>query len=441
MGELRNKLNSRFGKGVFLFVSRAFNSLAGLFFSLLAGRFLTVEDHGLFASVVARMVIAQAILEAGLQYSIVRFLAPAIRSGAEGEVQSIIRASLWIKTIAMVGLGSLIAIACVILSFWSGPQGVREILPDFGSPLMLWMIFVGGTSMSFVSYQEAILVSHGAYNRLSAWIPLTGVLRIALFGGLFLFERGFGPEEIVFAYTFGPVISSVLFFFVFPAKFFFDLSQGTEWRSRLRALVSYNAFIVAASFFSIFSDWMEVLMLQESRDTGVYNAARMPLQGFMILLATMQSMFLPWFAGLKNASEYRAVFLRVYRYLIPGAILLAPGLAVLAWFIPFWFGPEYVASVHVLYFLYPGYLLKLLFAPLGTALFALDRPRLVAVEAGARMAAGFLLNSFLIPGLGIMGAAVSGFLSPFAGWFFLIFCYARFFKTGEFPFPEKTRAD
>ncbi len=440
MKDLRSKMNSRFGKGVFLFVSRAFNSFAGLLFSLLAGRFLTVEDHGTFASVIARMVIAQAILEAGLQYSIVRFLAPAIRENNPGEVQSLIRASIYIKGAAMAGLGSLIAVASVALSFFAGPEGIRESLPDFGSPLMLWMIFVGGASMSVVSYQEAILVSHGAYNRLSAWIPLTGFLRILLFGGLYLFDSGFGPEEIVFAYTFGPVLSSVFFFAVFPASFFADLSLGTEWRARLRTLVSYNAFIVAASFFSIFSDWMEVLMLGEARDTGIYNAARMPLQGFLILLATMQSMFLPWFSGLQKADEYRAVFLRVYRYLIPAAIALIPGLFVLAWFVPRWFGPEYTASVNILYLLYPGYLLKILFAPLGTALFALDRPRLVAVEAGARMAAGFALNSFLIPGMGIMGAAISGFLSPFAGWFFLIFCYARFFKTGEFPFPEKSHA-
>ena len=69
-----------------------------------------------------------------------------------------------------------------------------------------------------------------------------------------------------------------------------------------------------------------------------------------------------------------------------------------------------------------------------------SKPEWKTDEAKKRLAGG-VYASFLIPGLGIMGAAVSGFLSPFAGWFFLIFCYARFFKTGEFPFPEKTRAD
>lgn len=436
----REKIDSRFGKGVFLFAARSFNSLAGLVFALFAGRFLTVEDHGVFAAVLARMVIAQAILEVGLQYSLVRYLAPAIRAGEAGEVQSIVRASLWLKGVTFAILGGLVMVLAILLSLVTMPGPVLELLPEYGSPILLWMIFLGGAAMSFVSYQEAVLVAHGSYLRLALWIPLTGILRLTFLSLAYAAGTAQSPEHIVFAYSLGPVLSVVCFFFVFPASFFTRLAGATDWRAHLRKLISYNSFIVLASFFSIFSDWMEVLMLSEARDTGIYNAARMPLQGFLILLSTMQSMFLPWFSGLVNLEEYRTVFSRIYKWLVPGCVALIPGLFVLAWFVPLWFGQEYEGSVRILYLLYPGYLLKLLFAPLGTALFALDRPRLVAVEAGARMIAGFILNSILISRYGIMGAAISGFVAPFAGWIFLIFCYARFFKTGEFPFPERSNA-
>lgn len=432
---LKDRLPARFTRGVFLFGSRAFNSLAGLFFSLLAGRFLTVEDHGVFAAGLARMVIAQAILEAGLQYSMVRYLAPAIRSGALGEIAGLVRASLVLKFAALAGLGLLTAGAALFFSFVSGPAFLRELLPDSGSPVLLWLIFLGGASMSFVSYQEAVLVAHGSYNRLSLWLPSTGMFRLILLAAFYFADESFSARQVLFAYALGPVLSAAAFFFIFPADFFFQHSD--DWRSGVRKLVSYNSFIVAASFFSIFSDWMEVLMLSESSETGVYNAARMPLQGFLIFLATMQSLLLPKFSGLASRDEYFAAFKSVYRWLVPLAAALVPGMLVLAWFIPFWFGPQYHDSVYVLYFLYPGYILKILFAPLGTALFALDRPRLIAVEAGSRMAAGFALNLWLIPAHGIFGAAAAGFIAPFAGWFFLIFCYVRFYKTGEFPLPEK----
>lgn len=436
---MKEKLPARVARGVFLFASRAFNSLAGLLFSLVAGRFLTVEDHGVFAAGLARMVIAQAILEAGLQYSMVRYLAPAIRDGAIQEIRNLVQASLYLKMLALVLLGALTAGTAILLSVFTGPQFLREILPDSGAPVLLWLIFLGGAAMSFVSYQEAVLVAHGEYNRLSAWLPSTGIFRLLLLLAFYLADESFSARQVLFAYALGPILSAGAFFFIFPADFFFQRTQ--QWRGRLKLLVSYNAFIVAASFFSIFSDWMEVLMLSESSETGVYNAARMPLQGFLIFLATMQSLLLPRFSGLRSRDEYFGVFAAIYVWLVPLAILLAPGLLVLAWFIPYWFGPQYHDSVTILYFLYPGYLLKILFAPLGTALFALDRPRLVAVEAGSRMIAGFALNLWLIPAHGIFGAAAAGFLAPFAGWIFLIFCYARFYKTGEFPLPEKAHAE
>lgn len=436
---LRERLPARISRGIFLFASRAFNSLAGLLFSLVAGRFLTVEDHGVFAAGLARMVIAQAILEAGLQYSMVRYLAPAIREGALAEIRNLVRASLVLKMLALILLGVLTAGTAVLLSVFTGPQFLREILPDSGAPVLLWLIFLGGAAMSFVSYQEAVLVAHGSYNKLSAWLPSTGLFRLLLLFAFYLADESFSARQVLFAYALGPVLSAACFFFIFPAEFFFQRTR--EWRGRLKLLVSYNAFIVAASFFSIFSDWMEVLMLSESSETGIYNAARMPLQGFLIFLATMQSLLLPRFAGLSSRDEYFAAFKSIYAWLLPAAILLVPGLFVLAWFIPYWFGPQYHDSVTVLYLLYPGYLLKILFAPLGTALFALDRPRLIAVEAGARMIAGFGLNLWLIPAHGIFGAAAAGFAAPFAGWIFLIFCYTRFYKTGEFPLPEKVHAE
>ena len=164
------------------------------------------------------------------------------------------------------------------------------------------------------------------------------------------------------------------------------------------------------------------------------------MQGFLILLATMQSILLPRFAGLTTPDQFKSVFRRVYTALVPGALLLIPGFWLFAWFIPAWYGPDYLPSTRVFMILYPNFVLRLFFAPLGTALFALDQPRLIAAETGLKMVVGFVANLVLIPLYGIVGAAVASWIAQIAGWSFLLFCFYYYFRDGKFPFAQDERA-
>lgn len=83
-----------------LFFSRSYHSLSSLIFSFLVGRMLTVEEHGLYGQYFARIIVFQAILEAGLQYSIIRYLAPSAAANDRQEAAEIIRASLKLKLYA-----------------------------------------------------------------------------------------------------------------------------------------------------------------------------------------------------------------------------------------------------------------------------------------------------------------------------------------------------
>ncbi len=114
-------------------------------------------------------------------------------------------------------------------------------------------------------------------------------------------------------------------------------------------------------------------------------------------------------------------------------MILIPAGFIGNWFIPKWFGEDYYESVYVFWILYPGFLLRLLFAPLGSALFILNQPILIALEASLRMLGSFILNYSLIPVLGIKGAAIASVFSQFFGWFFLIGIFYYFFKKGYLP--------
>ena len=427
-----------------LFTSRSFNSLISLIFTLIAGRILTIEDHGTYTQVLARIVIAQAIAEAGLQLSLVRYMAPAFYENKKDELLAIFRASLQIKFYSFLILLVLafLGILSVIFSPALTERFGENFLPDLSAHpdtiLHIWLIFLGGFGMSILSYLESILVSHEYFARLSIWLPSVGIIRLSLLALLALSgTESIQSEHVLFAFAIGPYPAAATFFLIFRNDIFRTRVKPEDWKPWIKKLSWYNAWILVASFMSIVSDWMEIHMIQNPGDRGIYSAARMPMQGFLILLSTMQSILLPRFSGLKNKAEFKAVFKNIYKYIAILTVVLLPGAYVLSLFIPWWYGARYHAAVGVFLLLYPNFLLRLFFAPLGTALYALDQPRLIAAEAGLRMTSGFIFNYFLIQSMGVIGAALASLLSQFTGWGFLIYCYVFYFKKDRFPFHQK----
>ncbi|GIX42780.1 MAG: polysaccharide biosynthesis protein [Leptospiraceae bacterium] len=429
----------------FLFLSRSFHSLSSLIFSFIVGRLLTLEEHGLYSQYLARIVVFQAILEVGLQYSMIRYLSPAITKNKINEISYLLRASLRIKFYAIL-LVLLICLYWMVENFYGNVWNFHTgLFPIIASPFHLtniWLVFLSAIGMSFFSYFDAILVSHKNYKILTFWIPITGTTRIILLLIFFFWNKGvLQINHVLFCFMAGTFISWIFYFFAFDARIFLLPIQRKRVRYWINRLLKYNQWIMLASFFAILSDWMEILMLKNQSDAGIFNAARIPMQGIVILLTTMQSFIMPTMSQFTTSIEYKNYFKKLYIYIILLILLLIPLIFIGNWFIPFWFGEEYYQSLYVFWIIFPSFLLRILFAPLGTALFTLDQPVLIAIEAALRMMGSFILNFFLIPEYGVMGAAVSSLFSQFLGWFFLIYLFYYYFKFDKFPpFLEKIKA-
>ena len=85
----------------------------------------------------------------------------------------------------------------------------------------------------------------------------------------------------------------------------------------------------------------------------------------------------------------------------------------------FLFNEKYSESIPVFKILYPNYLLQLVFAPLGIALFAMGRPKILAILAFIRLIFGYILDTMLIPEFGVVGAGTSFFLGQIVSWLVL----------------------
>lgn len=428
---------------VLLFLARFSNPLLSLIFSLIATRSLSVEGHGVYAKNFAWIIVLQALLEVGLTNSLVRFLAPALKSQDKNQVHSILRAAIQLKFYALVLIGGLILVY-VILSFqaaWLVSIGIPDWLLPKEAPntiYLYWLIFTGGFGLSLLTFMDSILVAHEDYLRIFLWIPTVGMIRLALLA-IFLFSGPIEPEHVLYAFCIGPYLSLILFFMIFSGKFFAIKIDRASWKPWISTLFKFNTWIILAAFMAICSDWMEMLIISRPSDNGMYNAARLPMQAFMILLTTMSSILMPPFSHLKNKKEFEDFFVKIYRLILPGIVLFVPGFIIFPWFIVFWWGPEFYASLDVFYILYPGFILRIYFAPLGIALFALDQPRIIAIEAGLRVFSGLILVQLFYNEYGITGAAWASLISQFSGWIFLLYCYWKYFTTGAFPTYKKNK--
>ena len=420
-----------------LFFARFSNPVLSLVFSLIATRSLSIEGHGVYARNFAWIVVAQAILEVGLTNSLVRFLAPALKANDKHQIHSILRAAIQLKFYALVFIGGVLFLYIVLSDQvdWFIAAGMPAWLLPREAPDKLyiyWLIFTGGFGLSLLTFMDSILVAHEDYVRIFLWIPTVGLIRLLLLA-VFLFLNPIEPEHVLFAFCVGPYLSLILFFMIFPGRFFAVKPGRVNWKPWMAKLIRFNSWIILAAFMAICSDWMEMLIISRPLDNGIYNAARLPMQAFMILLTTMTSILMPGFSHLNTRDEFRDFFIKIYRYLVPAAILFVPGFIIFPWFIMFWWGAEFQSSLTVFYILYPGFILRIYFAPLGIALFALDKPVIIAIESGLRVGFGLVLVQIFYHKYGINGAAWASLISQFAGWSFLILCYWKYFTTGNFP--------
>lgn len=434
---LKNFSFDKFLKSGLLFASRSFHSFSSLIFSFIVGRLLTLEEHGLYSQYLARIIVFQAILEVGLQYSIIRYLTPAVVHNKEKKIYHLLRASLIIKFYAIIFVLLIVTFwmfESYASSSWNFKTKLFPIEPFPEQITNIWLAFLSAVGMSFFSYFDAIFVSFKNYKYLSLWLPLTNLLRIVFLFYFFFYNEGILQlTHVLFSYMAGTFLSWPFYFLMFDVKKFLFPIYKFKTKYWIWKLLKYNRWVILASFFAILADWMEILLLQNQKDAGIYNSVRVPMQGIVILLSTMQSFFMPTMTTFTNNKEYINYFKKIYVYITLIFFCLIPFGFLLEKMIPLWFGEEYYSSLDILWIVYFSFLLRIFFAPLGIALFTLDQPLMIALESALRMFASLSLNLILIPKYGINGAAFSSLFSQFLGWFFLLYFFYYYFKKNAFP--------
>ncbi|MDX1958627.1 MAG: oligosaccharide flippase family protein [Leptospiraceae bacterium] len=394
------------GNSVLVSLSKVFSSVFNLLFMIKAVNLLTRSENGYLQYYLGFLPLILALAEFGLPSAIVKFLTPLTET--KEEIGGILFSSLIMKFISFV----LILIGAAIISIVYQQDLV-----------VMFLLVIGATTTSFLTFFESIFVSFREYKLLAFWNFLGNLIKLLiLYGADYYYPRVLGYEDILMIFCISPIFILFLFFVIFDDRKISWTADKKLVKENLSRLALFNFWALLASLFAITSDRMEIFFLKyyfTPELVAVYGTTLQLFSGFLILFSTLNSLIFPKLSLLAGTEEFNKFLIRSFLGCLLVATILLPGIFLAEPVLTFLFNNKYSDSIPVFKILYPNYLLQLVFAPLGIALFALGKPKILAALAFIRLVFGLILDNLLIPELGVQGAATAYFLGQIISWLVL----------------------
>ena len=146
--------------------------------------------------------------------------------------------------------------------------------------------------------------------------------------------------------------------------------------------------------------------LSSAYQTGIYSAALKVAAGFTLIGGSLSTVLTPKLSRLAHQPvELKRKFILITRLtavLIAGMLVLA---VLSAWFIPWLFGPQYLASVPIFRILTLAAMLFIAALPANVSLVSLGLSKWIGLSSLLQLAIVTLVSLLLIPQLGGQGAA------------------------------------
>jgi O-antigen/teichoic acid export membrane protein len=418
--ELKKELTRAnvFKNSIYVTVSKVISSLMNLIFMVYAVNLLSKTENGQFQYYLGFFPVILALAEFGLPSALVKYMAPATEDSEK--IGKLLISSLLLKIYALF---ILLIVGIIFFSIF------HENI------LIIILLVLGGFIASFASYFESILVSFRNYSALAIWNPLPNLIR--LLSLLFIAsnsEYSIGTIDIIGIYCIAPLFVIGIFFII-------SYKENLNWKSSFKDtildqknLAIFNSWSLLASIFAIISDRLEIFFLKYyhgSEAVAEYGTTLQLFSGFVIILSVLNSLIYPKLSRIVDTAEFKGFLVKS---IMAGGMLafaFSPGFFLGQFVMDVLFRGNYSNSVPIFQLLYPNYMLQLVFAPLGMALFAMGLPRLLSILAFLRLLFGIVLDNLLIPEFGTKGAAISLLLGQLVSWLLLVGYFLAFFRNRD----------
>lgn len=409
-----NTLQRLLSNTVFAFVSNIVIRASNSVLFILIGRLLGPTDSGTFSLGITFFTVVFGLSAWGLQELLVREVAP--RRGESGRyLVNYLFLRLLFTVITYLAL-------VAALRYWLPyePQTTQVIL------ILTLAVFpeaIFGLCQSLFEAHEQLFVP-----ALAALVNSA----IKLGGGFWLLRQGATVAELAWIVPVASLLGLLLFLPALPRLF-----RGTPQQapSKIDFTFSLAQFRQTPGFFMIHlfsvldyqTDAFLISLLLTETDLGWYAAAQTILLGFSLMPVAMRAALYPLMARYHHESPAKLALLhqKANQYVMALVLPIAAGVGLLAMpIIRLIFGDGFEPAVPALQWSIGALIFVFLNVPNARLLMVNNRQREASIITGISMAANVVLNLWLIPLLGIVGAAVSRLVASFL-FFLCIHLYVR----------------
>lgn len=383
-----------------------------IYFSILA-RFLGVEQIGLYATILSFTTIFLVLVDLG-------FTPVLIREGARDKekISKILGQVLSSKLI--FGLLTYIFLSLVIYfirGHYQNPQEFQKLIAVMGISMILnsFSTTLYGALRSFQNLRyEAISIIFS-----QIVIVLSGLGFLWWTKSLFLLFVALGMGDL-----FGICFSGFILRKKYNVQFKFIWDKILFKHFLILAL----PFALAGIFTKIYSAIDHVLLsyILGTDQVGFYSIPSKIAFAFQFIPIAFAAALYPAMSYffIQDKSRLKSIFEKGLFYLAMIALPISFGIIAIAdIFIIKVYGPAYQPSILPLKILVASLIFAFLDFPIGSLLNACNLQKIQTTAMGISMALNIIINLILIPRLGVIGAAISAFLTNFIlvviGYFYI----------------------
>lgn len=398
-----------FKSGIFLFIGSIFSTFGGFLARTITARFLTTDEYGAIALGLSIISASTTIVLLGLDQGLGRYL-------PRQESETIQRRFLS----AAFSTAIPISILAGLLLFGFGPTlgklifdnvMVGQVFRIFGLaiPCIVTMnLCIGGVQGMEKSLPKTLAKDFT--------IPVTrlGAIGIVLYiGGTTL---GFASAFVI-SFLAGSAVGVYFLIRYLPISEVSDIQLRGLEKERLELLSFAIPLTLTGVMHIVFSnvDTLLVGYFLTTSDVGVYDVAYLLSNFIVVILSSFLFLFMPIFSRLHSTGEQEQMN-DIYSLITKWVVIISIPLLLIFIIFPsivisVTFGQDYTGGSIALSILALGFFTNTATGPNGNALMAVGKTRFITLTTTAVAVLNFCLNIFLIPRIGVLGAAIATALS------------------------------
>jgi O-antigen/teichoic acid export membrane protein len=372
----------------------------GFLATVIVIRHLGPVRFGLFSTAIAVMGLASQFADMGLGTGFVRYASLYLKED-QRKADILFKVTLYLKLavgLLVLLIGMLIAKPLAVFVFKA-----PELIP------LLQLAFIGSLGASLWGYLQAILQAKEWFVKY-AWINVFNN-SIKLFSIVYLLlTNAISENNAMLVLALVPFAGFFVDGLIVPKKFLKVKEKPEERNAIIIKLIHFSKWITLANLCTMLISRVDIFMLQSLSSpyqVGIYSGASQLATIFPIITSSITTSILPKVSALKDKTQL-AEFVNTVTKLTPYLlILLLITLGIAKPLIKLLFGYKYLNSVSIFYLLVVSFVCGVYVNQLSLVAFSLNKVRFLTFVIYIQLPMSIMLNYYLIPLYGGMGASIS----------------------------------